>query len=463
MKYLVEIIDKLKFEDTELEYKLKLESSQERTEKWLKTLAAYSNSDGGVVYVGVNNDGLAIGISKNEVDEYKNLIYTAINRYLFPHINPFFEIYECGNDKYVLEIKIKPSKELIIYKFGDFNEKVYIRYNGASLPASVKQIIQLGKRKFGIDRAVLDKIYQKTDFTMYNNLGRKYRKDNQEPTLDILISKEVIKEDGRITEGLMMFSDKYNSDETLLSCRIWNGNNKGINETLDKKEFKGSICYTFTEAMNFIRRNSRSGFIKMKDGSRLDTLSYPEQSLREALVNAIAHRDYSIEGTQIDIDIFKDRIEITSPGTWILSKEPNEYEMTNIPSIRRNKIICNCFECIGLMEKIGSGFKKIYTDYENFESKKPLLEDHQDFFTITLYDLLNKEDENQVLFGKYDESILEFCKDQARTREEIQNHIGYSSRSHFRTDILNPLLKKGLIIQTCPTKSKNQKYLTRKK
>ncbi len=462
MKYLVEIIDKLKFESTEIEFKLKLEKDQEKVEKWLKTLAAFSNSDGGIMYVGVNNDGLAVGITKKEVDEYKNLIYKVINRYLFPHINPFFELYECEKDKYVLEIKIDPSEELIVYKVGDFNEKVYIRCDGASLPASVKQILQLGKRTFGVDREVLDRVYQKTDFTLFNNLGRKYRKDSLEPTLDILISKEVVKEDGRITEGLRMFSDKYESDDTLISCRIWNGNNKGIDEMLDKKEFKGSLCHTFTETMNFIRRNSRTGFIKMKDGSRLDTLSYPEQSLREAIVNAIAHRDYSIEGIQIDVDAFKNRLEISSPGAWILSKEPNEYEMTNIPSIRRNKIICNCFECVGLMEKIGSGFKKIYKEYEKFEDKKPLLEDHQDFFTITLFDMLYEDGENEVFFGKYDKAILEYCKDQARTREEIQNHIGYSSRSHFRTDVLNPLIEKGLIIQTCPPKSKNQKYISKR-
>ena len=462
MKYLVEIINKLKFENKEIEFKLKLENDQEKIEKWLKTFAAYSNSDGGYIYVGVNNDGIAIGISRNEVDEYKNLIFKVINRYLFPHIIPSFEIYEFENDKYILEIKIEPSDELVIYRLGDFNEKVYVRYDGASLPATVKQILQLGKRKLGVDRTIIDKIYQKTDYIMFNNLGRKYRKDNLEPALDLLISKEVVKEDGRITEGLRMFSDKYDSDDTLVSCRIWNGNSKGIDEMIDKKEFKGSICYTFTETMNFIRRNSRTGFVKMKDGSRLDTFSYPEQSLREAIVNAIAHRDYSIEGTQIDVDVFKNRLEITSPGAWILSKEPNEYEITNIPSIRRNKIICNCFECIGLMEKIGSGFKKIYKDYENFENKKPLLEDYQDFFTITLYDLLYDDGENKVLLGKYDEAILEFCKDHARTREEIQNHIGYSSRSHFRTDILNPLIQKGLIIQTCPPKSRNQKYLTKR-
>ncbi len=224
---------------------------------------------------------------------------------------------------------MEQSSEIIVYKNGDFNEKVYIRVDGASLPATVKQILLLGKRKFGSGNTILDTLYQKKDFTSFNNLGRKFRKDNSEPSLDLLISKEVVKEDGRITEALNMFSDNYDSDDTLVSCRIWNGNNKGVDEMLDKKEFKGSLSNIFSETINFIRRNSRTGFIKMKDGSRLDTLSYPEQSLREVIVNALAHRDYSIEGTQVDVDVFKNRLEVTSPGAWILSKEPNEYSITS--------------------------------------------------------------------------------------------------------------------------------------
>lgn len=97
----------------------------------------------------------------------------------------------------------------------------------------------------------------------------------------------------------------------------------------------------------------------MKDGSRMDTFAYPEQALRESVVNALAHRDYSMQGTQIDIDIFKDRLTITSPGDWMHDKMPSEYPLDMIPSIRRNKIICNAFELLGLMEKSESGFKKI--------------------------------------------------------------------------------------------------------
>ncbi len=452
-------------EDEEYEYKLKLDSQDDKVEKWAKTLVGFANNNGGYLFVGIDDNKNLIGLSNKEVDAYKNLILKVINRHIFPHINVSFNTFLIEGKKYILSVYVNFSNEIVYYKTGDFNEKVYIRKDGATLPATVMEILTMGKRKFGVDNHLLNEQYEKKNFIRFNNLAKIYRLDKKEPSFELLISKEIIAPDGRITAGLKMFSDSYSMDDTLISCRIWNGYDKGIDEVLDKKEYKGSICYTFTEALNFIFRNSRSGFIKMKDGSRLDTVSYPEQALREALVNAIAHRDYSIQGTQIDIDIFKDRLEITSPGSWMLNKSPSEYDLSKIPSIRRNKIICNCFEVIGLMEKIGSGFKKIYNIYKSLEVKKPLLENNDDFFTITLYDLLSGEQrqESGLYYSKYDKSILSFCRGTARSREEIQKHINYASRSHFVSDILKPLLESGLLIKTSSAKSKNLKYITKEK
>jgi len=464
MKYLAELLGHGLFEDEKCEFKIKLEKAQDKAEDWLKTIVGFANSDGGTLYVGVSDDGVAVGIGKKDVDDYKNLVLRMMDRCVFPHLEARFEAIDCENSNFVLSIGIEPAEEIVVYRVGDYNEKVFIRENGATVPANVKQILKLGKRRYGVDRNILNEQYRPSDYKGFNALGRMFRKDEKGPSLEVLMSEEVVSQDGRVSEGLKMFSDSYTSDDTLVSCRIWNGYDKGVDEAIDRKDFKGSLCFTLSETMAFLRRGTRTGFIKTKDGGRLDTYSYPEQALREAVVNAIAHRDYSIEGTQIDVDVYKNRIVITSPGSWLLSKEPKEYDLNSIPSIRRNKIICNCFECIGLMEKTGSGFKKISEAYKDFESKKPILEDFGDFFTLTLFDLLYVEEPiKKVSNTSYALQILEFCRDYPRSREEIQNHIGYASRSHFRTDLLNPLIEQGLIMPIAPAKSKNQKYLTVKR
>lgn len=462
MKYIKDLLNKDILENNEYEFKLKLDNKADRIEKWAKTLVGFANSNSGYILVGVTDDGIALGLTKKEIDETKNLILLTINRCIFPHIEVKFETILSENERYVLSIYVEYVNEMIIFKSGDFNEKVYIRDDGATIPASVKQIIEMSKRKFGVDGLILDKIYEKSNFTSFNKLARNYREDNLKPSINMLINNEVIYEDGRITQGLNMFSDDYNEDDTLVSCRLWNGYTKGVDEVIDKKEFKGNLCDIFENVMNFIKRNTRSGLIKLDNGGRLNTYSYPEKALREAIVNALAHRDYSIYGTQIDVDIFKDRLVIGTPGTWILFKNPEEYNLSNIPSVRRNKIISNCFEIAGLMEKNGSGFKKINEVYEKFNVKKPLLKNENNFFWITFYDLLSDQRiENYNV--PHIEEVLKFCEDFARSKKEIQEHLGIASSSYVSNKIITPLVKMNLLKMTSEKNSKNNKYLSNDK
>lgn len=448
-------------EDKSYEFKLKLESDEEKVEKWAKTLVGFANASSGHMLIGVSNDGYALGLSEEEIDRTKNLILLTINRHIFPHIDVVFETIDCAKGKKVLDVFVDYVNEMVVYKAGDYNEKVYIRDNGATVPASISQILKLSKRKFGIDGQILNRQYEKKDFSAFHNLAKEYRTDHQEPSEKILINKEIINQDGRITEGLGMFADDYSSEDTLVCCRLWNGFDKGVDQAIDKKEFKGCLCRVYEESLAFVERNSRSGFIKMKNGSRLDTFSYPEIALREAIVNALAHRDYSIYGTQVDIDIYKDRLEISSPGSWLLDKEPSEYEFDSIPSVRRNRIICSCFEVMGLMEKSGSGLKKIDDVYKALDVKQPVLTNSPDFFKITFYDLLCTEQAIPKAVGPYDAEVLSFCKGVARSREEIQAHIGYASSSNFLKGILKPLLDAGLLVRTAKPRSMHQKYITK--
>ena len=205
MKYLVEILDKLEFENKEYEYKFELETEIDKIEKWAKSIVAFSNCMGGIIFVGVNDDGVAVGLNKKEIDNTKILVLRTINRYIFPHVEVAFEIFKIDELLYVLGIKVDYVNEIVIFKTGDYNEKVYVRENGSSVPASVSKILKMGKRKLGIDNQILKVQYQKNKFKMYNNLAKRYRLDKKEPTIEILMSNEVVNKDGRITQGLNVF------------------------------------------------------------------------------------------------------------------------------------------------------------------------------------------------------------------------------------------------------------------
>ncbi|HBM71019.1 MAG TPA: hypothetical protein DD377_06815 [Firmicutes bacterium] len=102
---------------------------------------------------------------------------------------------------------------------------------------------------------------------------------------------------------------------------------------------------------------------------------------------------------------------------------------------------------------------EIYNVYKKLKFKEPELNDQHDFFLITLYDMLGEKNNSLILNGKYDEAILTFCNGVAHSREEIQTHIGYKSRSHFMSNVLKPLLEAGTLKTTTNSKSKHTKYI----
>lgn len=203
--------------------------------------------------------------------------------------------------------------------------------------------------------------------------------------------------------------------------------------------------------------------------------------MSEALVNAIAYRDYSISGTQVDIDIYDDRIDITSPGSWLLPKSFKEYELSSIPSIRRNEVIASCFDVANLMERSGSGFQTIFDVYKPYGSKyQPSVLCYADYFILRLKDVLY---DNQADVSEYIEKeehtistsikttddtpiqkrILDALSSSPLEAKELQEIAGYTNRYRFLKDVMNPLMKKGLVERTGKAKSKNSLFRLKEK
>lgn len=432
----------------DLEHEFKATLNPDNPIKWAKTIVGYANANGGIIFIGVSDDGEAFGLTLEKIDDTKNLVAVINDRNIFPHVKYGFMLRSVDEraEKYVLALKVSPSDSIVRYREGDFNETVFIKGDGNTTPATPEDIISLSKRKFGVDNETSEIKYSSEEWTDYINLCKEYRKNGSAPTLKELQNEEVVSKDGFAKSGLLMFKDDYNGDDTLICCRLWKGDKK-MGDALDSGRFKGPLSIVFREAVNFIERNTKIGWRKTEIGGREEIRSYPKEAIREAIVNAIAHRDYSIAGTQIDIDIYCNRIDIVSPGSWLLPKQYEEYPIGMIPSIRRNTIIAACLDIANLMERGGTGFQTIVESYRNAdETKQPGVLIYPGFLDLRLFDLLysNEMSDDELTD---EEKVIELLKTGPCAVKELQAVTHYKSRGKFLDEILNPLLNKGIVFR----------------
>lgn len=380
-------------EDSQNEFKQRLDSKEYL--KRAKVIVGFANNNGGTLYVGVKDNKEIEGLTYKELDKTKNLFILINERHIFPHIDYYFEAIEINeNDVFILLIHIKKSDVIVKYKDGDFNEIVFIKEDSSTHKANIEEIITLYNKKHGIDNLLLDIKYKEDDYKEFLYLSSLFRKDHTKISVKELINTNIIDSSLNIRSGLLMFRDDYKDDAALIVCRIWDGKDK-VSVLIDKKEFKGPLLSSFNNVIDYINRNTKHGYKKIDDFMRINLDSYKELAIREVLINAIAHRDYTIYGTQIDVDIFIDRINISSVGNWLLPKKYDEYPLGEIPSIRRNNIISSVFDLCNLMERNGSGFLTIMEEYKDVKkSKQPVVKIYEGFIVVTLFDINYDEEEN---------------------------------------------------------------------
>lgn len=443
----------------DLDYEFKATLNPDKPIKWAKTFVGYANGVGGVVFVGVSNDGEAFGITLDEIDRIKNLIAQVNDRHIFPHVRVQYMLrsVDANAERFVLAIHIAPADSIVRYREGDFNETVYVKGDGNTPPATPEEIIALHRRKFGIDNETTATLYDEQKWSGYISMCQEYRDDASAPTLKSLQNEEIVSGEGYVKSGFIMFEDDYDGDDTLICCRLWDGKQK-TGTVLDQIRVKGSLCRGFQASLNFIERNTRTGWKKTSNGGRAEIRAYPREAIREALVNAIAHRDYSITGTQIDVDIYSNRIEIVSPGSWLLPKVYDAYPEGAIPSIRRNSIIAACLDVANLMERGGTGFQTMIDSYkDSADSLQPVVSIYPGFLNLRLFDRLYTEDGttfDRNALTDSERTIIEILQTQGpRSVKELQAGTKYKSRSQFLKEVLNPLMEEGYIYRDGPAKS----------
>lgn len=360
-----------------------------KPKSWLKSVSAFANDRGGKLIFGIKEDNTILGL-KDYQDTSEN-ISEIIKTKMDP--NPEFDMeIEEIDGKVILILNIFAGKNTPYFVVDGGSRTAYKRVGNQSVPASRIDLFNLSLKGEHISYDSLESKKRLEDVS-FKELRIEYKertgKDFEEKDLK---SFGLVNDENNLTIAGALFADYYQVYQSRVFCTRWNGLTKanGRMDALDDIEFEGNIIYLLKASLDFVKRNSKKMW-KKGPVYRIEYPEYPERAVQEALVNALIHRDYSVVGSEVHVDIYDDRLEIYSPGGMYDGTFVQYLNPLNVSSTRRNPIIADVFARMDLMERRGSGLRKIIEAYEaeeNYkEELKPKFKSTESSFTTILKNL----------------------------------------------------------------------------
>ena len=349
-----------------------------------KTVVAFSNTAGGKIIVGIKDKSkITKGITEEQATCWPDIISNVIYDQCYPNVIPEISIIPF-QDKILLLIDIYPGslKPYYLKKKGR-EHGVYIRVGASNRIADPDMIQELERQRMNIsyDEQTLH-LYSSDDLDLQKLSNDFYKLIEKKLEFSDFLNFKLLKKQQNYhpTVGGMLLAPKNNIPEFEYAC-IKAARFKGLemDEFIDQKEFCGPLYEQINMAMNFAKQYiAKNG--KIQGVQRIDKYEIPLSAIREALINAVVHRDYSLKGSDIKFAIFDDRIEITSPGAL-----PKSIEIEDIISGRseiRNNVIARFFKEINYIEQWGTGIQKMIRQCESAGLPHPQFIESGLFFKI---------------------------------------------------------------------------------
>ena len=437
------------------------------------TLSSFSNQDGGgIIVFGLDEKQGFEAVGVYDLQDLQKSVTEQCNQ-MEPAVRGVFTFAEY-EDKNICALEV-PSVELVerpcYYKGAGKVKGSYIRVGDADLPMTDYEIYSYESYKKHVhddereveridlsymDREILDKyIVEK------KQAKPKFSKLNEEQIYEMLN----IKRDERFTLAAVMnfalypqgvFPQLGITAVVVPGYSIGELGNSG-ERFLDNKRIEGTISEMLEEAMVFCKRNMKiKTIIDSKTGKRNDRTEYPINAVREAILNALIHRDYSVhtEGTPIQINFFTDRLEIHSPG-GLYGRMTVEQLGKARPDLR-NPTLATMAESLNQAENRYSGIPTIRMEMKEYGLPEPEFKNGRNEFVVTLY---NKEIEQKKICLTLEDKIVEFCKE-PKSRKEIAEFLEIKTTTYAYSKYILPLLEEGRLGMTIPgiPASRNQKY-----
>jgi len=453
-------------EGSMLEYKESLSSSL------VRELVAFANTVGGKILLGVRDDGTVIGVGDS------NALRARIQD-IARNCDPPVEVrIERVGKMIVVHVRESDSKPVqcsdgFFWRQGSTTQKLR--------RAEIRDFFRSeGQIRFDLSPCPRFRYPQDFDREKYTAWLRLSGITGRPRTEDVLVNIEAAERAGGAlvfrNAGVLFFARnvRHFFNQAYITCLLAKGADKV--HILDRKDFDGGIVADIEDAMRFIDRNTRTAY-RIERLQRENIPEYPMKALREAITNAVMHRDWFIEGANVFVEVYTDRIEVVSPGGL-----PKGMTLADLgrKSVRRNALIADLLHRIDFIEKAGTGIKRIRDEVREQGCPEPVFENNG-FFTAIFRPnpevrAMAATQSGAQLTGevppqvppKYPPStvqvtgqvhrLLELLETRGEmTRAQAQSTLGLTSRANFRERYTEPALAAGLIEMAFPDKPRSSK------
>lgn len=368
----------------------------DKSMKYMKTVVAFANGKGGRIIFGIDDKTReVVGIPEDKVFREIDAITNAISDSCEPTIIP--DVYlQNINDKPVIVAEIRTERRKPYYiKAEGLENGVYIRVSGTTRPAdrdmSRELYYECDARSFDsiirrdievTDEDIKSLCEQMKEVAIANCKSNLQRSAVKDVTKNVLLSWGILKKDENekiYPTNAYIYLTGQGGLRSMIQCAVFKGTTRAV--FLDRRNYEGPLWKQVEEAVQFVLRNIRMG-CRLEGVYRQDIYELPPDSIRELIVNAVMNCSY-IQNSNIQVAIYDDRLEITSPG-GLLPGVTIELMKEGFSKIR-NRSLANAFAYMNLVEAWGSGIPKLMQAMQEYGLREPEFIDMEVAFRINLY------------------------------------------------------------------------------
>lgn len=442
------------------------------------TLSSFSNQDdGGIIIFGVDEEH---GYQESGVYDAQDL-QKKINEQCLqmePVVHPLLTVLEKDGKCFVAaEIPGMDLADRPCYYRGQGRIKgAFVRVGDSDEPMTAYEIYsyEAFRKKYQDDlreipRASFASLNQETLKTYLEKIREGKPKLSRLPDEEICELMSITR-NGEVTLSAVLLFSPYPQayfPQLCITAVVVPG--KELGETgilgerfLDNQRIEGTLPEMLDGAIQFVRKNMKIKTIIDPDtGKRTDHTDYPVEAVREAVLNALVHRDYSIhtEGMPIQVVMYEDRLEIRNPGG--IYGRLRVDQLGKVQPDTRNPVLASALEILGVTENRYSGIPTMRRALAGAGLPEPVFQDTRGSFLVEFYKMREDGQEQPDRLTEEEKSLLIFCRT-PRTRREICDYLGLSSTTYAIQRHVTPLVEKGFICLSIPEKpsSPRQLYFT---